>query len=109
MFMQFRGGGVGHIGTRFLDLRTMDYPQEIEGDGAEEDLGTHEEHGEPEPSNREDVEEEDEDEDTENDEDEDADEEQEVSGNMNNEQDDLGDEEGMDNDEILDNEGFAEL
>ena len=46
--------------------------------------------------------------DAENDEDEDADEGQEVLGNVNDEQDDLGDEEIMD-DEILDDEGFAEL
>jgi hypothetical protein len=123
--MRFRGGGVGHLGTRHLDSRMKDYSQEVEGDGAEEDLGTHEERtirGEPEPSNREDEEEEDEDEDEDTDEDagddadedagEDAGEEQEESGNVNDEQDiddDSEDEEAMDDDEILDEEGFAEL
>jgi hypothetical protein len=135
MFMRFRGGGVGHIGTRYLDSRMKDdnndssheqqedseetiadmyedsdsYPQEERGDGVEEDTGRHEEHiSRREPSNEETEDEDDKDED----EDESEDEEQEVSGNMNDEQDfddDLEDEEIMGDDGILDEEGFAEL
>jgi hypothetical protein len=133
MFMRFRGGGVGHIGTRYLDSRMKDdnnesshehqedseeriadlyedsdsYPQEERGDGVEDN----EEHiSRRKPSNEETEDEDDKGEDENENESEDG--EQEVPGNMNDEQDfedDLEDEEIMDDDEILDEEGYAEL
>jgi hypothetical protein len=111
------------------------YPHDERGDGIEEDSGpgTHEEcTSRREPSNEEDEndkdgtedededkdkaededddENEDEDEDEDEDEGGDADNEQEVLGNIDDGQDlDGEDEEAMDDDEILDEEGFAEL
>jgi hypothetical protein len=129
--MRFRGGGVGHLGTRYLNSRlkgdnhdTGNEQQDEAIESVEEDLRVHEEHPAsgriPEPSTEEgeEVEDEDadEDEDAEEDDDEgdledaDADEEQRASGNASDEQDlDSEDEEGMDDDEILDEGGFAEL
>ena len=98
MFMRFRGGGVGHIGTRHLDMRMKDdnndssheqqddleeiiadlyedsdsYLQEERGDGVEEDNGRHEEHiSRRKPSNEETEDEDDKDEDENESEDED--------------------------------------
>ncbi|KAF8496015.1 hypothetical protein F5888DRAFT_1907611 [Russula emetica] len=101
VFMRFRGGGVGHLGTHYLDSRlkkhnhesgyeeqheaTVDdmfedsnsHPHEEWGNGIEEDSGTHEERTSwRKPINEEDKEDEDEDKDV--DEDEDTDNEQEV-------------------------------
>ncbi|KAF8500457.1 hypothetical protein F5888DRAFT_1801973 [Russula emetica] len=116
MFIRFRGGGVGHLGTRYLDSRLKvdnhesadeqqddeennSYPHEEWGNGAEEESGTrHEEYtGRKEPSNEEDVEDEVEVEVEDTD-----------SGNEHEDEQDLDDED-MDDDEILDKEGFAEL
>ena len=116
MFMRFRGGGVGHMGTRYLDSKLKDDNHDLDGErqeagsGAEEDLGTHEElTSQREPGNEEEddeEEEEDDDEDELEDEDEAEDEgtEHEDLRNTDNEQD-LDDED----DGILDGEGFAEL
>ncbi|KAF8495694.1 hypothetical protein F5888DRAFT_1804681 [Russula emetica] len=116
MFIRFRGGGVGHLGTRYLDSRLKvdnhesadeqqddeennSYPHEEWGNGAEEESGTrHEEYtGRKEPSNEEDVEDEVEFEVEDTD-----------SGNEHEDEQDLDDED-MDDDEIHDKEGFAEL
>jgi len=116
MFIRFRGGGVGHLGTRYLDSRLKvdnhesadeqqddeennSYPHEEWGNGAEEESGTrHEEYtGRKEPSNEEDVEDEVEVEVEDTD-----------SGNEHEDEQDLDDED-MDDDEIHDKEGFAEL
>ena len=115
MFMRFRGGGVGHIGTRYLDSKLKDDNRDLDGErqdaggGAEEDLGTYEEFtSRREPGNEEDEdnEEEDDHEDELEDEDEGEDEgsEPEALRNTTNEQD-------LDNEDdgILDGEGFAEL
>ncbi|KAF8497933.1 hypothetical protein F5888DRAFT_1803385 [Russula emetica] len=116
MFIRFRGSGVGHLGTRYLDSRLKvdnhesadeqqddeennSYPHEEWGNGAEEESGTrHEEYtGRKEPSNEEDVEDEVEVEVEDTD-----------SGNEHEDEQDLDDED-MDDDEIHDKEGFAEL
>jgi hypothetical protein len=133
MFMRFRGGGVGHLGTRYLDSRLKEdnrelgdeqqdevvfaglyedsnfYPHEEQTDGIEEDSGIHEEHtSRRELSNAEDEEVKDKDEDEDEDTDEDG--EQEVSGNVSDKHDlDGEDGEVMNDDEILDEEEFAEL
>ena len=119
-FMRFRGGGVGHIVTRSLDLRMEDGDKlndeqegeetlgDVYGDVDYEpekgDSGTHEAQ-----ADRRDLVNEDDEEDA----DESTDEEQEMPGNVNNEQDnddDLEDEESVvSEDGILDEEGFAEL
>lgn len=100
MFMRLRGGGVGHLGTLYLDSGlkkdrhescdeqqvkvtftamhedTNSYPHEEQDDSAEEDPRTCEEHtSRREHSNEEDKE----------DEDKDADSDQEASGNINDE------------------------
>src|SRR6267154_1618936 len=110
--MQFRGGGVSHIGTCYIDLRMRDdnnrfnaeqqdesnsYLQEEWNNSIEEESGAHVEcTSRTEPGN------------------EDTDKEQvnDTSGSMNNSDgedlnDDLEDEEVMNDDEILDKEGFA--
>ena len=125
--MRFRGGSVGHLGMCYLDtwlkedIHTLNDEQEDNseliisgGNGIEEDTGTQEEHTHwQEPGD--DSEEDDEEEDIDHEEDERADEgtnegvdeEMEESGNIGNEQD--KDEEVMNDYEILDEEGFAEL
>ena len=149
MFMRFRGGGVGHIETRHLDLKLKgdshksgdeqqdeatiagiqedsdSYSDEerLRGDRVEEDLGVCEEHtgrreaiddeGRDDDDQGEDQDDEDQDDDDQGeDEDEDGDEnnEQSVLVNTHDEQDlDDEGEEAMDDDEILDREGFAVL
>ncbi|KAF8492425.1 hypothetical protein F5888DRAFT_1806853 [Russula emetica] len=97
MFIRFRGGGVGHLGTRYLDSRLKvdnhesadeqqddeennSYPHEEWGNGAEEESGTrHEEYTGAT-----------------------------VCSFEHEDEQDLDDED-MDDDEILDKEGFAEL
>jgi hypothetical protein len=139
MFMRFRGGGVGHLGTRSLDSRLKDnpgdeeqdevtlvgrhendnsYPHDERGDGIEEGSGpeTHEEcTTRRNPSNKEgrndgdgsEVEDKDEDNHDAEDADEGADNEQVLLGNTDDGQD-IEDEDAID-DEILDEEGYAEL
>jgi hypothetical protein len=117
MFMRLRGGGVGHHGTPFLDLRLKEDNhelgdekkdgvtlvsrhedndsclQEVQGDDFDEDSGTHEEHTtQRKPSNEED-----------------EDEAEDENENELEAKDDDDDEEVMDDDEILNEEGFAEL
>jgi lipoate-protein ligase A len=129
MFMRLRGGGVGHHGTPFLDLRLKEDNhelgdekkdgvtlvsrhedndsclQEVQGDDFDEDSGTHEEHTtQRKPSN-----EEDEDEDRIEVEDESEDEAEDENENELEAKDDDDDEEVMNDDEILNEEGFAEL
>jgi hypothetical protein len=129
MFMRFRGGGVGHLGTRYLNprleadnhdlggeqqdevtLTSMQVdrdpnPDEEPGDGAMEDQGTYKEFtSRSEPRNEEDEEDEDEDEGENEDGSDDTDSEHEVLMDTDDEQD-LDDED----DGILDAEGFAEL
>ena len=106
MFMRFRGGGVGHVGTHYLDSRLKEDNQEPDDDHQDETA----------------LEEVDEDidEDIDMEEDDGAgvgeDSEQELSGNVNNDSgqdtddsDDLEDKETMNDDEILSEAGFAEL
>src|SRR6267154_2038938 len=122
MFMRFRGGGIGHIGTCSIDSRMRDdnnrfdakqqdesdsYLQEEWDNSIEEESGAHVEcTSHTEPGN--------EDTDEEQDEEQDTDEEQvdDTSGSTNDSDgedldDDLEDEEVMNDDEILDEEGFA--
>lgn len=127
--MRFRGGGVGHLGTRYLNTRLgadnhnldgeqqdkaastsmqvdrVPYSDEEPGDGTEDDQGTYEEftsRGEPQARNEDDEEDEDEDEGR----DEDTDSEREALRNtVTDDEQDLDDED----DGILDAEGFAEL
>ncbi len=104
MFMQFQGGGVGHLGTHSLDLKLREDnhldPHEEWGDGQEKDSGTYEKRtNHIEPRNEDDDEVDDEDKSTDN--------EQEI---MDNKQDlDNEDEEAMNDDEVLEEKGFAEL
>ena len=153
MFMRFRGGGVGHIGTRYLDSRMRNnsdrsdaeqqdeegmsgthedesdsLPQEEWGDSIEEESRAHEERiSHTEPGNEDTGKGQDEEEDTDKgqDEEEDTDKEQDKedtdkeqdkdmseSTNDSDEEDldsDLVDEEVLNDNEILDEEGFAEL
>jgi hypothetical protein len=138
MFMRYRGGGIGHLGTRCLDSRLKEdnfqivdgqqdgemissihedsdsYPHEGEGDSIDEDPGMNEER----TSIREPHDKEDDHDDADADEEvlsddtsdgEDPDDEEKEA--MNNEQDlDNEDEEATANDdEILEEEGYAEL
>jgi hypothetical protein len=126
--MRFRGGGVGHLGTRYLDSRLKQQDHELEdeetdadmyedinshvhedwSDGVEEDPGIHEEcTGRGEPIDKEDKEDQDQD-----NEDQGKDEngEKDALGDMDDKQEfDDKDECGLDDNEILDKEGFAEL
>ena len=91
MFMRFRGGGVGHLGTRYLDSSLKVDNHESGDDDIGEDPGILGERvGGREPSD----EEEEEDEDKED--------------NSEDKEDDKDDDD-KDDDEILDEEGFAEL
>ena len=144
MFMRFRGGGVGHIGTRYLDSRMRNnsdrsdaeqqdeeemsgthedesdsLPQEEWGDSIEEESRAHEERiSHTEPGNEDTGKGQDEEEDTDKgqDEEEDTNKEQDedMSGSTNDsdEEDldsDLVDKEVLNDNEILNEEGFAEL
>jgi hypothetical protein len=127
MFMRFRGGGVGHLGTRHLDSRLKEnnhdsvdaeqdeatlagrhednssYLQEGEGKDADEDSETDEEHTTKRiPSNEGDEE----DEDGIEVEDESEDEAEDENENELEAKDDDDDEEVMDDDEILNEEGY---
>jgi hypothetical protein len=118
MFMRFRGGGVGHIVTRYLDLRMKDDgkeeqqieggdimyedsdsdPQEEWGDSVEDEYGAHTSRSVNEASNDEDQ-----------DEDQDEGEGEGQDEGEGEDEDEDRDEEVMDDDDILDGEGFAEL
>jgi len=124
MFMRFRGGGVGHLGTRYLNSRLNEDSHTVadeggdsylhnlgeQGDGIEEDVGMHEERTSGrEPCNEEGEEDDEEDMDADEDADEDIDEEQEVSGQDLENDSEGHDEEEILDEEILDEEGFAEF
>jgi hypothetical protein len=148
MFMRFRGGGVGHLGTRHLDSRLKDnghksgdghqeeardaeeissHPHDSEKrrNGIQEESESEEEGtGQREANNNAPVEDEEDEDENENegvDEDEDEDEDEDrlgdivdkgegTSRNMDDDgQDEDEDEEAIDDDEILEEEGYAEL
>ena len=119
MFMRFRGGGVGHLGTRYLNSRLKEnnhdwvdeeqegatlasrdednnpYAHEEGGDGTEEDAGTREERTSlGKPSNEEDKEDNDDDGDGDDEEDNDDDDEEEEDND-----DDDDDDEDTDNEQ----------
>ena len=123
MFMQFRGGGVGHLGTRHVDSRLKgdnyklgdeqqdndSYLHEELGSGTQEDLEMHEE----ETGQRENTNEQDEDEDECEDEGGDLDmvneSDAKASGNTDDGKDTDDEDHEKNDNEILDEEGFAEL
>ena len=127
MFMRFRGGGVGHLGTRYLASRLKEDNHELvdeqqdeataiaglyqdsnsflNDEDIEENSGMHEE-----PSNEEVRESDDEDKGEEGGEEFESDKEQEVPGEMSDEQDtDHESDKALSDGDLLDEEGFAEL